>query len=409
MLGSVAIQLVLGVLFGHVYDMRIFMATGYLVGTGQNPYIPQDLSAIFQNPTFQSITTLGYPPPWTLVLGGIYRIVYSTVPNFLVYNAAIKLPLIAANIALAYLAAATLRRLGAEATLANKARTFLFFNPLLLFGSVAWGQIDSVVAALSLAALLLLDSGKIKTSAILLALAVSIKPTALPLLILPFFYLGLRAGRRLLAYYAVLVLGGLIFCAGPFVIFGWDPSPILRNWNAVFVVGGGLTPMAAVELFQKEYRLPGNLWLVGLVWIPALAIVSFGLRRGTVDTRDLLKKATALILVFFLTRAWLSEPNVILLLPFVLILTLTGDIDRRALQAIWILPLIFAVFNVAVPQLFFPSMPHIMDVLLAAMEKIKPIRLVIKVIIVIPWEIAGWWIVMRCLRRTPSPSAAVLA
>ncbi len=32
---SVVLQLTLGVFFGHAYDMRIFMATGYLVGSGQ--------------------------------------------------------------------------------------------------------------------------------------------------------------------------------------------------------------------------------------------------------------------------------------------------------------------------------------------------------------------------------------
>ena len=36
---SIVIQLSLALLFGHFYDMRIFMATGYLVGTGQNPYV----------------------------------------------------------------------------------------------------------------------------------------------------------------------------------------------------------------------------------------------------------------------------------------------------------------------------------------------------------------------------------
>ena len=60
---SIIIQIILALFFGHAYDMRIFMATGYLVGTGQNPYIAQDLSAIFHNSTFQGITTFGYPPP----------------------------------------------------------------------------------------------------------------------------------------------------------------------------------------------------------------------------------------------------------------------------------------------------------------------------------------------------------
>ena len=105
---SVVLQLTLGVFFGHAYDMRIFMATGYLVGSGQNPYVAQDLSAVFQNISFQGMTSVGYPPPWPLVLGVLYRSVYALIPNLMVYNLVIKIPAIAANIGLAYLVAGPL-------------------------------------------------------------------------------------------------------------------------------------------------------------------------------------------------------------------------------------------------------------------------------------------------------------
>ena len=49
---SIILQVILALFLGHAYDMRIFMATGYLVGTGQNPYIAQDLSAVFHNSSF---------------------------------------------------------------------------------------------------------------------------------------------------------------------------------------------------------------------------------------------------------------------------------------------------------------------------------------------------------------------
>jgi hypothetical protein len=60
---SVTLQFGLGLFFGHVYDMRIFMATGFLVGTGQNPYLAQNLAGGFNNPAFQGITSVVYPPP----------------------------------------------------------------------------------------------------------------------------------------------------------------------------------------------------------------------------------------------------------------------------------------------------------------------------------------------------------
>ncbi len=95
---SIGLQATLALFFGHVYDMRIFMATGYLVATGQNPYIPQDLTAVFNNPSFQGMTSVGYPPPWPLLLGLIYRSSFTLLPNLAFYNLALKVPIIAANV-----------------------------------------------------------------------------------------------------------------------------------------------------------------------------------------------------------------------------------------------------------------------------------------------------------------------
>ena len=175
---SIILQVILGLLFGHVYDQRIYMATGYLVGTGQNPYIPQNLTAVFHNDFFQSMTSIGYPPPWALVLGIIYRAVYFVLPNLLIYNLAIKIPIIAANIYLAYLVSAILKDMQVEQLIWRRAWLFILFNPLLLYTTAAWGQFDSIVALLALMSLVLLDARKLGLSAILLALSLSFKPTA---------------------------------------------------------------------------------------------------------------------------------------------------------------------------------------------------------------------------------------
>lgn len=399
---SIVIQLVVGTLFGHIYDIRIFMAAGHQVAAGQNPYLPQDLSLVFDNPAFAGITTVGYPPPWPLMLGAIYSLAFAGSQQLLIYNAAIKLPLILANIALAYLVAACLRRLGADAARARAAWMFILLNPFLIYASAAWGQFDSIVALLGLASLLLLDAGRTGTSAALLALAIAFKPTAMPLALLALFHYPSRQAGRRWHYFAILLLSILVFAVLPFFVLGWDPSPILENWNAHFVVGGGLSPFAALELLQDTYRLSGSWWLLGLLWIPALAIAGFALRRGITGLRHLLRSATAVSLVFLLTRAWLSEPNIILVLPLVLILAAIGDLHRLTLHALWILPLLFGIANVSAPQLLFPSMPHMMDAWLRWMEEFRTARLVAKVIIAVPWQIVGWSIVVRCLQ----PSAA---
>ena len=401
---SISLQLVLALLFGHYYDMRIFMATGYLVGTGQNPYVAQDLTAVFNNSSFQGMTSVGYPPPWPLVLGLLYRGVYTVIPNLLVYNLAIKIPVVAANICLAYLVAKVLKNLGADAAVSRRAWMFLLLNPFVLLFSSAWGQFDSVVALLSLLGLVLLQAEKLESSAVLLALALSFKPTALPLFPIALVYLLGKSLGQTIRYAAVFLISLLLFCVAPFIIFGWSPTPILQNWNAHFTVAGDMSFMTYFELLRNTYQLPGSWWLLGLAWMPALGVGILALKPGSHGFVDLLKKSTALILIFFLTRTWLSEPNVMLVLPFVLILTSIGELDGFALAAVWILPLVFGIFNTSPQQLLFPSFPEVMASMLKLAEDFRTARLVARIALVIPWQIVGWWIVIACFRRGSTPA-----
>jgi hypothetical protein len=399
---SIVLQLTLGFLFGHFYDIRIYMATGYLVGSGQNPYVAQDLTALFHNNSFQGMTSVGYLPPWPLVLGLLYRSVYIFIPNLHVYNLAIKIPVIVANVCLAYLVADILKNLGTTTTTCRRAWVFLLFNPFLLYTTAAWGQFDSIVALFSLLGLVLLAAGKIYKSAILLALAISLKPIALPILLVALVYVIKKSPRQAICYSSVFSTGVLLLCVVPFILFRWDPTPILRNWRAHFSVGGGMSFLAFFELITNSYQLPGNWWLLGMLWIPALGIGVFTLTRGISGFEDLLKKSTGLVLIFFLTRAWLSEPNIVLILPLVLILTSIGELDNHALLAVWTIPLIFSIFNTSLPQLLFPTFPNFMEYLLSQADHFRAARIIAKSACVIPWQIAGWWIVSTCLKSDPS-------
>jgi len=395
---SIGVQFVLALFWGHAHDMRVFLATGYLVGTGQNPHVAQDLSAVFHDTSFQGMSTVGYPPPWSLLLGLAYLASYKLAPNLLAYNFAIKIPIIAGNISLAYLVANILRSLGADEDVAHRARLFLLFNPFLLYASSAWGQFDSIVALLALLALLLLSTGRLTSSAILLALAFSFKPIALPLVPAALLYLRRTSLQRVLKYSSILSLCALLFVVGPFILLNWDPTPIIEHWNGHFIEGGGMSFLTFLELTQDSYRLPGLWWLVGMLWAPAVGLAILALRPSGEGLLDLLAKSTALIMVFFLSRSWLSEPNIILVLPFVLILTSMGALDRRTLTAVWVLPLVFGFFNTSMFQLLFPSMPSLMDRLLQSSDVFRTARLFIRTIVVIPWLIVGGWIVGQCLR-----------
>jgi len=396
---SIGIQLVLAFFLGHAYDIRIFMATGYLVGTGQNPYLAQDLSLIFHNNSFRGITSFGYPPPWSLILGLIYFCTYRNVPNFLLYNLAIKVPIIAANVGLAYLVTHIMNKFGVEENILRKAWAFLLFNPFLLCTSSAWGQFDSAVALFSLLSILLLWEGKLVIPGILLALAISLKPTAIPLTLVVFIYLSGISAKRTFLFFAVFTVSMILFCVAPFILLGWNPTIILQHWNAHFTTGGGLSFMTFLEYTEWSYQLPGQWWFLGWGWIPALGLAAYAMKGKINRFEDLLRMSVAAVLVFFLCRSWLSETNINLILPFVVILASTNIVDQYALTTIWCLPLLFSIFNLSIPQLFFPSMPGVMSSIIKLADEYTNMRYEIRTLIVIIWLGAGWLLVLHCFRK----------
>ena len=398
---SILVQVVLALFLGHAYDVRIFMSTGYLVGTGQNPYIAQDLSAVFHDAGFQGITTLGYFPPWALVLGAIYLLSYHLVPNFLLYNLAIKLPVIATNICLAFLVRSILGRMGITEKNVRRAWIFLLFNPFLLLMSSAWGQFDSIVALLSLLSLLSISEGKLAGPAVLLALAISLKPIALPLMLVIFVFLAGRSIKQTISFFAVFGAGVVLFCAAPFALFGWSAAPILQHWDFHFAVGGGLSFMTFLEYTQWSYALPGSSWFLGWLWVPALGIATYIIKGRVKDFKDLIKTSAALVLVFYLCRAWVAETNVVLLLPLILIMVSAKELNRISLSAVWALTLIFSFFNTSLFQLLFPSLPGLMNGLLKLAGDFETARYVLRTLVVIAWLVSGWWIAITCLKRGP--------
>jgi Gpi18-like mannosyltransferase len=392
LLASVLIQLTVGTFLGHAYDDRLSMATGYLVASGQDPYTAQNLTTVFNNPAFQAMTSIGYPPPWPLILGIIYQISYPLTHNLLVYNLAIKLPIIAANLCLAYLVRNILKNQGASPAIAEKAWIFVLFSPFLIYFTSAWGQFDSLVALLTLLSLLLLSKQRIVASAVILGVAIAFKPTPVPVVLAALAYLW-ESRPKMFAYLFALLLSLILLCIVPFFIFHWSASPILKGWNAQFSVSGGMSLTSAYELIKDTYILPGYWWVLGFLWFPATLVAAFFLPRGAHSLVELIKNSLMLILVFFLTRTWLSETNITLILPLVLILVMLGELPNLSLRAVWVLPLIFTFFNTSPAQLLFPSLPGIMASVLQWVQPFQTIRLWILTLLVIPWQVTGWWIV----------------
>jgi hypothetical protein len=402
---SIALQLVLGLLFGHSTDARVFMATGYLAGTGHDPYTARDLVSVFHHVYFDAPSAIGYPPPWPLVLAIVYRGSFALFHSFLLYNLAIKIPVIAATVGLAYLVGAILQSLGAPAAMSRKAWVFMLLNPCLLYFGAAWGQIDALVALLALAALLLLGTRRYDGSAVLLALAVCFKPTALPVLLAALLFLVWRSPRAALRYGLLFAGGVLLFYVVPFLVFGWSRGPFTGHLNAHFVLRGAMSYTTVVRVFRDPLLMEGRWWLLGLAWIAALIVAGAMFKRRSGGFEDLLRMSLVFTLIVFLTRTWLAEANVVLVLPFALVLVSMGSLDRRALTALWALPLLFTVFNTSPVHLLWAAFPGAMQDALPFVIRHSQGALLVKAAVVLAWQVVGWWIVVACLRRPGGPAA----
>jgi hypothetical protein len=246
--------------------------------------------------------------------------------------------------------------------------------------------------------------GRWASSAALLALAVCTKPTPLPVLLVVLVWLGSRAPKQALRYGAVVAAWAAVFVVVPILALGWPTVQIRQRPNAQFLMTGGLSYTTVARLFRDPLTLPGHWWLIGMLWVVALAAALLLWRRGD-RFDDLVRGCAALTLVFLLTRAWLAEPNVVLVLPLVLILASLGEVDRRLLTALWLIPLAFAVADASPLQLLWLTFPDAWRASVTAVAAHDTVLLPLRAALVVAWQIAGWWTVVICLRRRPVPAA----
>jgi hypothetical protein len=165
---------------------------------------------------------------------------------------------------------------------------------------------------------------------------------------------------------------------------------------------GGLSYTTVARLVRDPLPLPGHWWLLGMLWVAALAGGLVLWRRGS-GFDDLIRGSAALSLVFLLTRAWLAEPNVVLVLPLVLLLASLGELDRRLVTALWLIPLAFAVVNASPLQLLWLTFPEAWQAAVAGAGARHEVLLPLRAALVVCWQVAGWWTVAVCLRRAPAP------
>lgn len=377
------------------------MDTGYLVSSGLNPY--QSYSVVNSIPVplpAGIIPRIGYPPPWTLLLGAIFRLSYNLIPDLFFYNLATKIPIIVGNLVLAYLTRSILKNLHVSEKKVRFAWLFMLFNPFILLTTSAWGQFDTVVAIFALASLYFLSKKKTDQSAFLMGISICLKPIALGVAPLPLLFPSSIDFRGRIRY--ALILAGVLLTMwiAPFFALGWSIPIGPNDWNAYSKIAGGMSPFNLVEIFTNSLVIPSNLQLLGYLWLPCLLVGYYLVYNSRMRSfSDIVPAAIGVTLIFFLTRTWLSEPNLNLIIPLVVIAWGLGYLDSRSLHLVWIIPLVFMFLNTSFHQLFFLVYHPVIESLFAFDQQFRVQRLAARFAVTVIWQILAWLIVIRMLYR----------
>jgi hypothetical protein len=179
-------MLVLGALFQHDWDGYVFETAVRQLWQGETPYevAERDPPFAYLGPTDRHAQWYAYPPlPLLAMAASFLPAILLDLPEP-AQRVLLKLPVMLATLALAGVAAAWSRRLGASAEDAVRIERRFLFNPFLLLVGGAWGMTDTALMAVYMGGLLAYANGKPGRAGVLVALATLIKPFP-ALLLLP--------------------------------------------------------------------------------------------------------------------------------------------------------------------------------------------------------------------------------
>ncbi|MDJ0270213.1 MAG: hypothetical protein NXY59_06695 [Aigarchaeota archaeon] len=375
---SIAVQVFLGFSLAHGYDFRVGYVAGRNIAMGSSPYFGGELSGELAVGYGADVQGIGETPLWALYMGLAY-IASSGSP--LLFNMITKIPIIAANVSLAYLLF----------TRGNQGWRFFLFNPFLILVSSTWGKADNLATLLIVLGLMRLYS--IKTSATSVSLSILIKP--LIVAVIPAFLGYLRAlSKRAWLYLAyAIAISSAIFLT-PFMLLGWPLATLIIGFPNWFRSVGGISPFNIVSISLGGYTLPAELaWLSYTAPIAMLALSILAIIRPPKSFEEACKLALLSAAFFFTARPWVSEQNLVLVLT--LLILVYGCMPSRLL---WAVPLLFMIANNSLPQQLYLVWPQVIEWLASLDTYIKPYRLAAQVGLTMAW-LAVLWRYVVCAYR----------
>jgi hypothetical protein len=196
----------------------------------------------------------------------------------------------------------------------------------------------------------------------------------------------------------------LVVC--PIYLMGWAAPVSLGEVGSFFTMTGGMTVFNFVDIFRHsiglptDWSLPSYVW-VNALWIPALLLGYLWVYRHPPKTfLSAAKAALVLLLVFFLSRTWLSEQNLNLLFPFMLIMVGAGSLKSKNFNLFWLLALVFLILNLSVLQLLYLIYPPVIPLKEAFDATFGVARYTARFVVTIIWFFASIQILIAISGRS---------
>lgn len=331
LLFGLAIREALSFWTGQQYDFEVWVRNAYWVGPGVTPY---QFFAPVPHLSFAYLTvalpSAGFLPLWTMILVAIYHgYLFLGVPNRFLAYFLLKQPEVVGDVALGYLLYRFVRWQSGTEGRARDILAFWMLFPYPIIIAALWGQFDSLVCALWIAAIL---ADAVWIGGSLLGTSIFLK--FLPLIALPYYLVRdrLRGAAIVLAAVAIPIAGTAAF----FLVFHWSLPGFEGLVNAqVHGNSGGMTYAALLESpLLSRYLEPTVFYTAfSYLWIPV--VIGTGVwaaRRFRRPTAQSTVQAMLLILVaYMLTRQDVYEQIVTYLIVFLLLDCLLWHPERQRL------------------------------------------------------------------------------
>jgi Gpi18-like mannosyltransferase len=318
---------------------------------GKDPYgaLPPVSGLSFANIySGQENPTIGYLPFWPIITALIY-LTYSSMSfgNRFVYYFLLKQPIIAGDLALAYLLYSYISSRSGEKAVSKWALCFWLFSPFTIILSGIWGMFDSLAMSFLVLSTMTVVYAK---RDILTGLGIFTKSLAV-LYALPMTVGKGRNWWHVLLVFSLPALLSLLMIVG----MGWSVSNATEDLASTVGKGGALGSMSVwnvlAYLFYLGIHPPISQFayrVLGLIWIPAVIVFTVLAYRklGFETDYGLIESMLVVTLAFLIFKARVTEQYSIYLLALsVLDVALWNPRRKRLLIATLATALTYLILN----------------------------------------------------------------